>query len=90
MLKTPISEGSKNLLARHRGKLLIAQALVFLAVGYLLARSPGDGGGPLPPTDEAAVTEDSAGPTKWTCSMHPQIQKDGPGNCPLCGMDLSL
>ncbi|HHG84119.1 MAG TPA: efflux RND transporter periplasmic adaptor subunit, partial [Bacteroidetes bacterium] len=24
----------------------------------------------------------------WTCSMHPQIQKDGPGKCPLCGMDL--
>jgi membrane fusion protein, copper/silver efflux system len=24
----------------------------------------------------------------WTCSMHPQIQKDGPGQCPLCGMDL--
>lgn len=24
----------------------------------------------------------------WTCSMHPQIQQDGPGQCPLCGMDL--
>ena len=24
----------------------------------------------------------------WTCSMHPQIQQDGPGDCPLCGMDL--
>jgi len=24
----------------------------------------------------------------WTCSMHPQIQKPGPGQCPLCGMDL--
>ena len=27
-------------------------------------------------------------PTLWTCSMHPQIQKTGPGKCPLCGMDL--
>lgn len=26
--------------------------------------------------------------SKWTCSMHPQIQKDGPGDCPICGMDL--
>ena len=25
---------------------------------------------------------------KWTCSMHPQIQKDKPGQCPICGMDL--
>ena len=24
----------------------------------------------------------------WTCSMHPQIQQNGPGKCPLCGMDL--
>ena len=24
----------------------------------------------------------------WTCSMHPQIREDGPGQCPLCGMDL--
>ena len=23
----------------------------------------------------------------WTCSMHPQIRQDGPGKCPLCGMD---
>jgi len=27
-------------------------------------------------------------PEIWTCSMHPQIQQDGPGDCPLCGMDL--
>jgi len=24
----------------------------------------------------------------WTCSMHPQIRKAGPGRCPICGMDL--
>lgn len=24
----------------------------------------------------------------WTCPMHPQIKKDGPGSCPICGMDL--
>ncbi|MFT7653917.1 MAG: Cu(I)/Ag(I) efflux system membrane fusion protein [Limisphaerales bacterium] len=24
----------------------------------------------------------------WSCSMHPHIQRDGPGQCPLCGMDL--
>lgn len=26
----------------------------------------------------------------WTCSMHPQIRKEGPGKCPICGMDLIL
>jgi Cu2+-exporting ATPase len=25
---------------------------------------------------------------KYTCPMHPQIVKDGPGKCPLCGMTL--
>ncbi|GGG15295.1 efflux RND transporter periplasmic adaptor subunit [Pontibacter amylolyticus] len=29
-----------------------------------------------------------AGTTEYTCSMHPQIRQDGPGKCPLCGMDL--
>ena len=24
----------------------------------------------------------------WTCSMHPQIMKSEPGNCPICGMEL--
>ncbi len=24
----------------------------------------------------------------WTCSMHPQIKRNEPGDCPICGMDL--
>ena len=27
-------------------------------------------------------------PQVWSCSMHPQIQREGPGQCPICGMDL--
>lgn len=27
-------------------------------------------------------------PLKYTCPMHPQIVQDGPGNCPICGMNL--
>jgi Cu+-exporting ATPase len=26
--------------------------------------------------------------TKWTCPMHPEIVRDAPGNCPICGMAL--
>jgi Cu(I)/Ag(I) efflux system membrane fusion protein len=26
--------------------------------------------------------------TIWTCSMHPQIRQDHPGDCPICGMAL--
>ena len=24
----------------------------------------------------------------WTCSMHPEVIREGPGSCPICGMDL--
>jgi Cu+-exporting ATPase len=26
--------------------------------------------------------------TEWTCPMHPEIVRDGPGACPICGMAL--
>lgn len=31
----------------------------------------------------------SAAEQLWTCGMHPQIIKDKPGNCPICGMKLT-
>jgi len=30
----------------------------------------------------------AAARTEWTCPMHPQIVRDGPGTCPICGMAL--
>ena len=27
-------------------------------------------------------------PTEWTCPMHPEIVRDEPGDCPICGMAL--
>jgi P-type Cu+ transporter len=29
-----------------------------------------------------------AAATKWTCPMHPEIIRDAPGSCPICGMAL--
>lgn len=34
--------------------------------------------------DHAEVGEE----TIWTCSMHPEIRRNEPGDCPICGMDL--
>ena len=34
------------------------------------------------------VAHDHASETTYTCPMHPQIIKDAPGTCPICGMDL--
>ena len=36
---------------------------------------------------KAEVQQNSA---EYTCPMHPQIRKTGPGNCPICGMTLEL
>ena len=41
----------------------------------------------LNPTDDRPVVSAPAG-TIWTCPMHPEIRRDGPGSCPICGMAL--
>lgn len=35
-----------------------------------------------------AVTAGGAKAEVWTCSMHPQIRRPGPGKCPICAMTL--
>lgn len=48
----------------------------------------------VPPYVEPAEHEHEFVPTEtaegtiWTCSMHPQIRQNEPGDCPICGMDL--
>jgi len=42
-----------------------------------------DHGEPASPTLADRVTG-----KEYTCPMHPQIVRDQPGNCPICGMEL--
>lgn len=37
---------------------------------------------------EAATGHQHEAKTQYTCPMHPQIVRDAPGKCPICGMDL--
>jgi Cu+-exporting ATPase len=46
---------------------------------------PAQEGHPQAPSAPRAAT---AGPTIYTCPMHPQIRQPAPGNCPICGMAL--
>ena len=36
----------------------------------------------------ASSRASAPGETKYTCPMHPEIVQDGPGDCPICGMEL--
>lgn len=73
----------------HRRKLWIAQAVGFVLFGGLVASWFGGVESDASNVAETSVSEESfAKPSVWTCSMHPQIRRDGPGSCPICGMDL--
>ncbi|MEQ1900522.1 MAG: heavy metal translocating P-type ATPase [Devosia sp.] len=43
---------------------------------------------PVPPPDKREGVLIASAGTKYTCPMHPQIVRDVPGDCPICGMAL--
>ncbi|PKP51467.1 MAG: efflux RND transporter periplasmic adaptor subunit [Bacteroidetes bacterium HGW-Bacteroidetes-1] len=62
--------------AKKQTIVIVAISLMFGAlIGYITSTS----------TNQHIST--SANQT-WTCSMHPQIRQNEPGDCPICGMDL--
>ncbi len=64
-------------------KQLLTHALILIA-GFLIAWAL-FGGSSEPYKAKAHDHKES---TIWTCSMHPSVEKDEPGQCPICGMDL--
>ncbi|MCA9072020.1 MAG: hypothetical protein KDA84_23995, partial [Planctomycetaceae bacterium] len=74
-MKNPFqSSWGQEFFQNHKKKILVAQALLFAAVGYVVA-----GGFSTPPATESAMEHQHAseskaasGPSLWTCSMHPQ------------------
>jgi Cu+-exporting ATPase len=35
-----------------------------------------------------AASQSAAKAAQWTCPMHPEVVRDAPGSCPICGMAL--
>ncbi len=64
-------------------KVALSTLILGLLFGWLLF-----GGSENNNVDEHQHTDEMAGETIWTCSMHPQIRKNEAGACPICGMDL--
>ena len=60
--------------------LYILTAAAGLFLGWLIF------GGGTSATENHSQHEAQA--VEHTCSMHPQIRQNGPGKCPICGMDL--
>ena len=65
--------------------------LVFLTIAAVLVVRFLRTGGPAmlramsaPPLATSSVV----GPVVYTCPMHPEIERNEPGTCPMCGMDL--
>ncbi len=63
-------------------KIATATLIVGLLAGWLIF----GGSGSVKTHDRAS--QQINGETVWTCSMHPQIRQNEPGDCPICGMDL--
>ncbi|WP_082590931.1 heavy metal translocating P-type ATPase [Phycicoccus sp. Soil748] len=49
--------------------------------GHHHGHGPHAGTPTAPPADASSASE-------WTCPMHPEIRRPGPGTCPICGMAL--
>jgi hypothetical protein len=58
----------------------IRPALIALALGVAVLGVSG--------CKKSAPSESAAHPQQYTCSMHPEVVKDAPGDCPKCGMKL--
>jgi len=74
---------------RENYKLVLGILIAGLFLGWLFfhpSKAERAGGNQI---ESHEVHDHSAGEaTVWTCSMHPQIKQDQPGQCPICGMDL--
>ena len=56
--------------------------IVGVIIGWVI--KPGNKGSSDSSTSQEPETKEQI----WTCSMHPQIRRSEPGQCPICGMDL--
>lgn len=75
-MKTPTT---KTLVTAILGALIAG-----LAIGWIIFGQSST----VPATDSSVEAHDHQAQEIWTCSMHPQIRSNEPGQCPICGMNL--
>lgn len=60
--------------------------LFIMAIASVFAVTACGGG-----TEKKTTQETEQGTSEkyyYTCTMHPEVHQDKPGNCPICGMEL--
>ena len=67
----------------------IIAVIIGLGAGYLIFGNNSESASTMDSHDHNMETTSTSNSEEiWTCSMHPQVQQNEPGDCPLCGMDL--
>ena len=56
--------------------------------GLALAGCTGPSQNDTPAQSTNPASQNNGQAVHYTCSMHPEVQQDKPGNCPKCGMKL--
>lgn len=64
--------------------IVLSTLIIGLLLGWLIFGGSSDNTNGANSAEHSHVGEE----TIWTCSMHPQIRQNEPGDCPICGMDL--
>jgi P-type Cu+ transporter len=75
--------------AKHRAE-LAGQDYFFCSAGcrQKFVADPGKYLDKSPAIPAALPPSSAPGAGTWTCPMHPEVVRDGPGSCPICGMAL--
>lgn len=77
---------------KRRTALVVVSLIVLVAAGagYFLGSARSGSSGRSNVSGASGGTSDAPPMTKqvYTCSMHPQVRLDQPGNCPICEMPL--
>ncbi|MFM1892122.1 MAG: hypothetical protein RLZ44_1199, partial [Pseudomonadota bacterium] len=81
-----------------RGGVLPRPLATALGLACVLLLSACSGPDPAVPSEPLSAARDDTAmehavkhlDSKYVCPMHPQIVRDQPGSCPICGMDLVL
>ncbi len=83
------SKWDKQFFIKYKKQLVIGQFVLVFCLGIFFHWIFSDSSRKIPINEiDTSVQHEMEQPKFWTCSMHPNIQKQKPGKCPICGMEL--